>query len=198
MKFISLITVSSIALAGMMSTAQATDFSYNYVEGGYSKYNIEEVDSAFGVAGSYGVTENINVIGSYSKANFDTDNSSVDASLNQFSLGVGYHTEIAPQTDILADVSFVNMEVEASKGGISISGSESGYGLGLGVRHQVTDSIEGNARVSYTSIDDESDTALSVGGRYNINEAMSAGVDLTTVTDKGPEIITTSLRWNFL
>ena len=197
MKFLSLVSVSSIALAGMISTAQASDFSYNYIEGGYSNYNIEEVDSAFGVAGSYGVTENINVIGSYSKANFDT-NSSVDASLNQFAVGVGYHTPIAPQTDILADISYVNMEVEASQGGISVSGSEGGYGLGVGVRHKLTDSIEGNARVSYMSIDDESDTAVSVGGRYNINEAMSAGVDLTTVTDKGPEIITTSLRWNFL
>lgn len=197
MKFLSLVTVSSIALAGMISTAQAGDFSYNYIEGGYSNYNIEEIDSAFGVGGSYGVTENINVIGSYSKANIDT-NSSIDASFNQLAIGVGYHTSIAPQTDILADVSYINAEVEASNNGVTVSGSEGGYGLGVGVRHQLTDSIEGNARVSYMSIDDESDTAVSVGGRYNINEAMSAGVGLTTITDKGPEIITTSVRWNFL
>ena len=197
MKFLSLVSVSSIALAGMIGTAQASDFSYNYIEGGYSNYNVEEVDSAFAVSGSYNVAENINVIGSYSKANFETNNS-VDASLNQFKVGVGYHTPIAAQTDILADISYINMEMEASQEGSSVSRSEGGYGLGVGVRHNLTNSIEGSARVSYMSIDDKSDTAISVGGRYNINEAMSAGVDLTTVTDKGPEIITTSLRWNFL
>ncbi len=197
MKFLPLVTISSIALVGMMSTAQAGDFNYNYIEGGYSNYNVKEVSSAFSAGGSYGVTENVNIIGSYSKANFDT-NSSVDTSLNQYSVGAGYHMPIAPQTDILADVSYLNMEAEASTNGIAFSASKGGYGLGVGVRHQLTDSVEANARVAYMSIDNTSDTAVSVGGRYNINKAMSAGLDLTTVTDKGPEIITSSLRWNFL
>ncbi|HHL18346.1 MAG TPA: hypothetical protein ENJ33_01275 [Thiothrix sp.] len=197
MKFLSPISVSSIVLAGIVGTAQASDFNYDYVEGGYSNYNIDEVDSAFGVSGSYDVAENINIIGSYSKADIDTG-TPMNLSVNKLLVGVGYHKEIAPKTDILADISYLKIEGEVSVNGATVSASDSGYGLGVGVRHQLTDNIEGNARISYENIDEESDTAVSVGGRYKINEAMSAGLDLTTVTNEGPEIISTSLRWNFL
>ena len=197
MKLLPLFSLSAIALASIISTAHAGDLSYNYIEGGYSKYNIDEVDSAFTVGGSYGVTNNINIIGSYSTTDIKTDGTA-DINMNQYEVGVGYHFPISDETDLTADVSYLSVEAEASQGGVTISGSESGYGVGVGVRHQLTDSIEAKARVSYADIKDNSEMALTVGGRYNINEALSAGVDLTTVTDEGPEVITTSLRWNFL
>lgn len=183
-----LITVSSVALTGIINTTQANNFNYNYIEGGYSTYNEEGIDGAFDMGGSYDIANNINVIANYKKI----DAASVDPS--QMQIGLGYHIPIADGTDLAADLSYLKTKAKTN----NISVKDTGYGIGIGVRRKFTDHIEGNARIEHLKFDNDDTSTLTVGGLYAVNHALSAGIDLTTEGDDGPEIIRSSLRWNML
>ena len=192
MKLLPLITISSIALAGLINTAQANNFNYNYIEGGYSSFNQEGLDGAFDIGGSYDVADNINIIANFAKT--DIEGAGIEGDITDLEVGIGYHTPIADETDLTADLTYIKAEAEVNH----VSEEDTGYGIGVGVRHKFSNEIEGKARISHKKFDEAKSTALTVGGLYNINEALSAGLDLTTETDEGPEVIRTSLRWNML
>lgn len=200
MKLKSLLTISAFTAIGLISSAQASDFNYNYVEGSYSALNDEFIDGAFNVKGSYDITENINIIGGYTKYNIPDD---INGDADNYKIGIGYHTPITEKTDLVTDISYQAVNVEDNDTGESLEAS--GVGVKLGVRHKFSDSIEANASLEHVKLDeDEYDmsgtgTTIDLGGRYHINEAMSAGLNFSTGTEDGsPESLTSSLRWNFL
>jgi hypothetical protein len=151
------------ALAFGAQQAAATDFSYNLVEGSY----ISGDDfSGFGVAGALEFTPEF--FGHASLDALDIDNSSADASL--LSLGGGYSRAINNNLDIVATASLKRFKVDGG-------GSDTGFGLGVGVRGRVLNQLELHGGLEYTDIVD-TDTTLNFGGRWYFTPQFAAGLDL--------------------
>ena len=76
-----------------------------------------------------------------------------------------------------------------------MSDDENGYGLSVGVRSMLTDSIEIDGRLSYIDIADDSETAITLGARYYVNTNFSLGTRYTTREDL--DYISLTARYSF-
>ncbi len=190
--------MSMLALAGLLSLSvnavNAANFNYNYVELKVADA-IDDADPTITAAGSYDITPNINLIGDYSNTTLDSING-VDLDFNKYSIGLGYHTSVNDNTDITANIKYIGTEIELTQGfNYQSLGDGSGFGVGMGVRHKVSDKFEANAAVDYMNVEDATDTAVSAGGRYYFSDSISAGVGYTSGDFDG---VDGSLRFNFL
>lgn len=190
--------VSSLVLAGVltgtMASVSAAKFSYNFVEVSVAKVDIDGANNTYGIGGSYDINSNVNLLGAFTTTDAGTIDG-VDLDINSYQLGIGYHTPIAESTDAVANISYVNLELEGSLGNATASVDESGYGAGVGVRHMFSDQLEGDASVDYIDINDFSDTSVSVGGRFHFNETISAGLGYTSGDE---DTVSGTLRMSFL
>ena len=198
MKQRTLMMVSTLALTGLMaSTAHANNFNYNYAQLGYSFFNDFEIDQGVTFSGSYDVTYNVNILGSYFISTSSDSDRADDIDLDNYTLGVGYHTDISDKTDVLGEIGLFNTNVDAKIGNVTVNTDNSGYNLSAGVRHKLQEKIEVNARADHRNSDNVTDTSFTFGGRYYFKPNISAGLDFNTGADDSSESITTSLRWNF-
>src|SRR5690606_15584528 len=92
----------------------------------------------------------------------------VDA--NSFALGVGTAWSLQQDLDLVGQVSWVNAEVETPIGDID----EDGLGLGVGLRARTGERVELEGMFHYVDLDD-SDTSLSLGGRYYFSSGFALG-----------------------
>lgn len=114
----------ALATALPFAASAADNLSYNYVEGDYVKTDAENGKAdGWGVKGSYGVLPNMHVFGEYSRQEVDN----TDADVDQWRLGVGYNTEIAPSTDFIARAAYNKFD---PKEGLDFNG----YSAEAGVR----------------------------------------------------------------
>lgn len=190
-------TLAIASFSILTTTAHANNFNYNYAQIGYSAVNDFDVDGGITVSGSYDVQENVNLFGEFFVSTSSDSDIADDIDVDIYTFGVGYHTPISDKTDILVDIGLFNTNAEATTGSISIERDDSGYELGLGARHKLTEKVEVNARGEHKNSDNLTDTTYTLGARYHFNPAISAGIDFNTGADDGSETITTSLRWNF-
>ncbi len=174
---------------------------YQFIEIGFSKRNDNIASSVFNVKVYEQVIGKLGFIAELSKIKLKSEGA-VSGNISEIEMGFSYHAPISKKIKIVGSVSGILASLELKKGRQSGTESESGYGLGLGIRHQVTDNIEATFDAKYKNIHDVdffTGTSVSVGGRYVFNDAISAGVSLSTSLDKNkPEIITSSLRWSTL
>ena len=182
-------SLTSVVLAAMAFNAQAADFNYNYVEGAYENYDIEGTDADAGkLSGSYAMTPNLNIIGEYAVGDIDNPAGGSDLDFEETAIGIEYHTPIAPKTDLTSNLKYINQDID--------SVDDDGYGVGVGVRHQLTDKVEVDANIDYSDIDNSDDTRLKVGARYYFNKSISAGVGYST-SKEDVDIVSTNIRWSF-
>ncbi len=187
---ISAAVLAGIAFSGLATSVHAADFSYNYVEGAYESIDLDGPDAdVFRLSGSYELTPVLNVIGEYATGDVDNPAGGGDLDFEETAIGLGYHTGIAPQTDVTANVKLVNQDID-------LAGDDTGYSVGVGVRHWLMDKVEVDANIDYIDVDDNDDTRLKVGARYYINEAISAGVGFST-SSEDVDVISGNIRWNF-
>jgi hypothetical protein len=151
------------ALAALCAQPAAAEFSYNLIEGSY--ISGDDFDG-FGVAGSMEFTSEF--FGLASIDALEVDNSSADISL--LSVGAGYNRAINEALDIVATASIKRVKVDGF-------GSDTGFGLGVGLRGRLIDQLELHGGLEYVDIDD-SDTTLQVGGRWYFTPNFAAGLDL--------------------
>ena len=113
----------ALALAAASFAANAGDLSYSYVEGGWTRANVEfdannDADfDGFTVRGSYGFNQ-FHVFGAYSTVNNDE---LIDTDVNESQLGVGIHHAVADNADVIGEVSYQRQEVEAEAFGLRAS-----------------------------------------------------------------------------
>ncbi|WP_158278923.1 porin [Leucothrix arctica] len=197
---ISRAVLAGLAFSGLSASAQAAysygddaqvpEFSYNFVEGAYDNYDFDGLDADIGrLSMSYDVASKLNIIGEY--ANGDIDNPTGGSSLDYeaFAIGLGYHTPVAPRTDVTANIKYINQDID------SIS-DDDGYGVGIGLRHKLMGKVELDANIDYMDLDDNDDTRFGVGARYDINNKVSVGVDYST-SSEDVDIISSNIRFNF-
>lgn len=169
------ILVGALVLA-LAAPALADTPSYNYVQGSFQKVDLDDgglgldVDGdGFGIGGSFEVADNWHIVGGYSTIDFG-----FGVDLNQLSIGGGYHTDISTTTSLFADLSLVRAEVDAGPFG---SQDESGFGLRVGIRSNLTDKVEAEGNIAYVDLGNGGD-GTSVGGAlwYGFTESFSAGI----------------------
>ena len=186
-------SLSTVVLAGMVFNAQATDFNYNFIEGSYESYDLNGTDADAGkLSGSYELTPNLNIIGDYAAGNIDSSNNSADDSELDFqnsAIGFEYHAPIAPKTDVTTNIKYINQDIDTLD-------DDDGYGVGVGVRHKVTDKVELDANLDYYDIDNSDDTRLKVGARYYFNKSISAGIGYSA-SQEDTDTISGNIRWGF-
>jgi len=155
-----------------LSFNASAEFDYNYFEFTYANIEFDDIDvdgDGFGIGGSYELNDEVFVFGSYQGSDLDF---SVDATT--FGIGVGYHTAMSADLDLVANVSYQWVEIDVPGFGDE---DDDGFGLGVGLRYAASPEVELNAGISYVDFGDGGDdTALSAGALYNFTDAFTAGV----------------------
>lgn len=165
----SLVVFALMATSGL---ASADGFHYTYIQASYGTVDIDNVSvdgDGLGLNGSFGITDNLNIVGGYQTADFDSL-----AEADEWSLGLGVHTPITEMMDVTATVSYIDVEFDAL--GIPVA-EDDGFGLTVGLRANVTSLIEINAGVSYVDLSDSGDdTGFNGGVLFNFTDMFSLGL----------------------
>ena len=137
-------------LAALPFAASAAEgLSYNYVEGGYSATNLNDLPDSdgWGLNGSVAIAPNFHVFGGYNQQDFD----SVDYGYDQWRLGLGYNHEISQNVDLVTRVAYEKLQADdVSIAGVRVDGADlDGYSAEVGVRGSLTKNLEGYAMAGY-------------------------------------------------
>ena len=186
------ILLFTAAVASPAVLAESPNF--NYVSAGYLNGDIDGDDAdGWTLDGSTLLGENFFLSGQYQTVGNSDDGLDVD--LNWLSAGVGYRAAISASTDFYGLLTYENVEAEASYRGNSASEDENGYGLSIGVRSMLSDSIELDGRLGYIDIEDESETSITLGARYYMNKNFSIGANYTTIDEL--DLVSLTARYSF-
>ena len=165
-------SIVAFSLMAMSGLAIADGFSYTYVQASYGTVDFDNVSvdgDGLGLSGSFGITDNLNIVGGYQTADFD---SLADA--DEWSIGLGVHAPMTDMMDITGSVSYVDLELDAL--GVPVA-EDDGFGLNVGVRAKVTSLIEINAGVSYVDLSNSGDeTGFDAGVLFNFTDMFSLGL----------------------
>jgi len=151
----------ALALAALIPlSAQAGDnLSYTYVEAGY--VDIDGDADGFGVRGSYEFGDS-NFYGFASYSQVEIDHTSIDIDNSQ--LGVGYAHGLSDNVDLLAELSWVNTDVDGL-------GDVDGYRASVGIRGTIASNFEGLVKANWTDGSDfDGDFSGTVGAQYKFNK----------------------------
>ena len=177
----------SVALLAL--PAFAGDISYNFVELGYQKIDVDDVGigadadgDGFGIGGSFEIGESWFVAASYSQAELDLPAGfGITLDLDQTALGVGWHTTMSNNSDFYALIQYVQAELSVDGFG---SADEDGIGATIGIRGMVTDNVEIGGSIGYVDLGDAGDgTAFGANVLYNFTENFAAGLFLDIEED---------------
>lgn len=136
----------------------AEGLSYNYGEVSYldTDYDTAGDGDGFTIGGSFAINEMFFATGSYTDGELE-NGTKVD--LQDLSVGVGYRTnEYTGAFDLLGTVSFESLELGASE--------NSGFGLGVGLRGELSPGFEVNGGFKYKDIDKVDGFDYGIGGVY--------------------------------
>jgi hypothetical protein len=188
--------LGAIVILGAAGSAMAADgMSYNLVEAGYARskldlpsgLGISSIDGdGFTLAGSAEFSENF-----YGFANLgSTDLEGVSLSL--LGVGGGFHWPLSESLDFTSGVSYERVKVEGA-------GSDSGYGLSVGLRGRAGENLEFNGGIKYADFGGSGgdDITFSAGFRYYFTPAFAAGIDFSRWNDLELSTFGVSFRYDF-
>ena len=178
-----LTTLACCAITAFTPIAFAnTAPAWDYVSVGIERADLDGDDlTGFVIEGSKALTDNIFVMGEYSSVSDEF--MGVDVDLNWTRLGAGFYSGISSSTDAYIQLSYENLEVVGSDGGVSVSTDQDGFGATVGIRSQISENLELYGSVGYFEFDDEYDTGVELGFQYATSETLSIGAEYMTMED---------------
>ncbi|MEA9555706.1 hypothetical protein VC273_07170 [Xanthomonas nasturtii] len=175
-----LILVALLAAAPVAASAEG--LSYSYVEGGWSRTEVtvnassDDVDGGF-VRGSWQIAEPVYVFAGYQRATNEYDlvpGVTLDATVQQAHVGIGYRQEMTERVDFTADISVLRNkgEFDVRQGGRSVASASDSTNLGfanLGLRGKPSPRTEAWIKAGYIdgSDVDEGEFVGTLGGQVN-------------------------------
>jgi len=167
--FLNLAVLLAVFLA---APAIADSPSYNFVEAGYSWLNLDDgIDGdGYGLEGSFEIGDNMFAFAGY--ASFDAD---YDIDGTFWEAGLGYHTGISDNTDFFAKAYYLDQSIDL--GVFGGTQDDDGYGVGIGIRGNVTDLIELFGEINYEDIGDDAITEFGAGIRFNLSDSFALGLN---------------------
>ncbi len=115
----------------------ADGLSYNYLEGSYQRVDIDSPNidgNGFSIGGSVELGDKMHFFADYGSADFD-----LGIDINEASIGVGFHTDLTPTLDFVANFAYLRLDAEAN--GFSLA-DDTGFGAEIGVRAMASDRLE--------------------------------------------------------
>ena len=197
MKKFPMLAICALSLSGFVSSVQANNINYDYIEVGYSLINDSGASGGFTLSGSYDVYENVNVIGNLFISTTTDKSVADDIDASAYTIGLGYHYRYSEEFDFFAEALLLNTDSTATKSGIKVNRDDTGYVAALGVRSPLNDKVELLGRIERRNSDHLSETVFTFGGLYKYNEKTSLGLKLNTGSEDGSEALTASICWNF-
>ena len=162
----SIVVFSLMAMSGL---AFADGFDYSYVQATYGRVDIDdpaitEDGDGLGLNGSFGITDNLNIVASFRTADFGTF-----GDVDELTAGLGVHAPITEMFDVVAAVSYVDLD--------SAGFSDDGFELAVGARVSVSSLIEINGAVTYRDLDlGGDDTSFGGGVLFNVTDFLALGL----------------------
>lgn len=169
----------ALALAAASFAADAGELSYSNIEAGYSRTDLEigsDLDDAtmsgFALRGSAEVGESFYLFGAYeSGSDNDYMVAGLDVDLTQYQAGVGFHHGLSDKADFLAELSYVNAEVEVDAFGFNASEDVDGYRASVGFRGAFSEHFEGLIKANYTDGSDfDGEFTGTLGAHIKFNQ----------------------------
>ena len=163
-----------IAACAFAFNAAADDgLSYNYVEASYVDSEIDDLDidgDGLALAGSVAIGDTMFLHAGYGTLDFDRG---ID--LDQKTIGLGAHTSISNNVDLIGTIGYVDAELDTPFG----SADDDGYSVGVGLRGKIAEAFELEGGISYVDLDDSGDdTTFNLGGRYYFTESFALGAGI--------------------
>lgn len=160
-----LIIGALLPVAGMTQELDYTFLELSYLSSEFDAGPADVDGNGLGLSGSLAVTDDVFVFANYSSQDYD-----FGVDMSGYDLGAGMRWGLNREIDLVAEAAWVHAEVEVG----SASADDDGLGLGLGLRGRLNSDIELQGGLRYVDLDD-SDTVLSLGGRYYFTDSVAAG-----------------------
>lgn len=168
--------ISLALLAALPFAASASELSYNYVEGGYSRLAPGSNTDGWAVNGSMALGRSFHAFGGFQSLGSGL------ADLDVLTVGVGYNHSLGGSTDLVSRLSYNRYEASASSFGISFS--ENSWTGEVGVRSQLAPSFEGYVFAGYERPSEGSgDFYGRIGAQYNFTRSFGLVLDLKATDD---------------
>ena len=164
-----------LAALPFAAPAQASNLSYNYVEGGYVHSDTGRDADGWAINGSWAMNENFHVFGSYAEHNISATDWYTDVETTQWSLGAGYRHGLSDNVDFVGRVSWNMADSDVNYLGRRFSTDSNGASIEGGVRAAMGKHFEGYALGGY------GDVAYGNGEfytRFGAQAKFSAGMGL--------------------
>ena len=172
------ITALSLATALFIpGISSAADLNYDFVELQYSQTDLDLYSddlTGFDINLNKSLSNNIYLLLDYSSGSINTILGDLDAS--GIAVGVGIHAvSIINKTDLVTELAVIKGDIELA--GVSVDAN--GYGIAAGLRSKLTDRHESLIFISYTDVEDETDTSIEIALAYEIIPSLqiTAGAD---------------------
>jgi hypothetical protein len=200
--FLGIAAAASLAAFSQMTAAGG--FNYTYADAGYRNVDSDSFSGdGFQVGFSFGATDYMQVVGSYSRLwvddiDYATD---VDVDIDEFTIGFGGHYSITDKIDLAGDLVYVDDEYtgDARPYGLgykaNINESEEGYQATLYGRIQVLEKLEMTPHVVYRDLED-SDTGFGLGLVYDLTRKFAVRVRGTHFSDDSTTNLFVGMRLN--
>lgn len=170
MKNTAFLTSATLAFFLVTPDSHAKTPDWNYVEGGYLRYDSDGDFDPDGlqVNGKYSLDTHFYLNGEYGWA----ENNGVD--FTTMTLGGGYRLSLNATTDIYAGANFERIDSDYY--------DDNGYSLVSGVRSFITPELEVNGELGYLDLDD-GDVTFKAGAYYYLNPQLAFGASYELMDD---------------
>jgi hypothetical protein len=150
-----IVTVLLLALGGPLL---AQELSYNYVQGEYTRTEVDVADKVdgdgYGIYGSVEIGSMWHIFANFTRADLDRG-----SDYDQVGIGGGLHTALAPGMSLYLDLYYINVDASGQAARLD----DDGLGTALGLRMFVFPQVEVSGAISYEDRGDAGDSASIEG-----------------------------------
>lgn len=185
MKIFSTAVCAVAALVAIPALA-AEGPAWTYGQLGYTQISSFDNSDSFNLDGSLGIADLFHVQAQYRNGQFgDFGEGDDNTDFDTWTITAGVHPHVGASTDAVFDVRYTNIDIHDT------NNDADAWGLGAGLRHMMTDKLELNAMINWDRISPDNsnehlnNSSWTVGGRYMMTPALSAGVSYTDSDSTG-------------